>query len=50
MTAPPELDHVTKISDYLLLAHPVHATYISHSRSSMYFVLPPKPPSKTKKY
>ncbi|KAF6210395.1 hypothetical protein GE061_013499 [Apolygus lucorum] len=49
MTAPPELEHVTKITDYLLLAHPVHATYISHSRSSMYFVLPPKPPSKNKR-
>lgn len=49
MTAPPQLSHVTAIADYLLLAHPAHATYISHARSSLYFVLPQRPPPKNKR-
>ncbi|CAH1403230.1 unnamed protein product, partial [Nezara viridula] len=49
MTAPPQLSHVTAIADYLLLAHPAHATYISHARSSLYFVLPHRPPPKNKR-
>ncbi|KAK9508246.1 hypothetical protein O3M35_007946 [Rhynocoris fuscipes] len=50
MTAPPQLHHVTAVADYLLLAHPAHATYISHSRASLYFVLPPRPPSKQRRH
>ncbi|XP_014251875.1 lysosomal-trafficking regulator isoform X2 [Cimex lectularius] len=46
MTAPPQLHHLTVLADYLLLAQ---ASYISFARSSLYFVLPPRPPSKYKK-
>ncbi|XP_073990723.1 lysosomal-trafficking regulator mauve isoform X4 [Rhodnius prolixus] len=50
MTAPPQLHHVTAVADYLLLAHPAHATYISHARTSIYFVLPPRPPSRQRRH
>jgi hypothetical protein len=46
MTAPPRLDHLTHIADYLLLSHPAHFTFITHSRDNLYFLLAPHPPVK----
>lgn len=45
MTAPPQLSHVSALSDYLLLSHPAHLTFVSHSRQSLTFLLPFDPPS-----
>lgn len=39
MGAPPELPHIVLIYDYLVLAHPAHATYVSSVRPSFYFLV-----------
>ncbi|XP_063221149.1 lysosomal-trafficking regulator isoform X2 [Bacillus rossius redtenbacheri] len=45
MGAPPEFCHVVAVSDFLVLLHRASATYITHARSSFYFLLAPVPPS-----
>ncbi|KAG8260670.1 hypothetical protein J6590_091786 [Homalodisca vitripennis] len=39
MGAPPELPHIISIYDYLILAHPAHATYVTSVRPSFYFLV-----------
>lgn len=37
--APPELPHIVLIYDYLVLAHPASATYVTCVRSNFYFLV-----------
>ncbi|KAG8236420.1 hypothetical protein J437_LFUL012841 [Ladona fulva] len=51
MGAPPEFSHIVALSDFLVLVHQASATYITHARSSFYFLLTPNPyaPSKSQR-
>ncbi|XP_076297603.1 lysosomal-trafficking regulator mauve isoform X3 [Lasioglossum baleicum] len=40
MGAPPEVAYLVAITDFLVLVHEASATYITHSRHNMYFLLP----------
>lgn len=39
MGSPPEFAHIVSLFDFLVLAHPAHATYITYVRPSFYFLL-----------
>jgi hypothetical protein len=45
MGAPPEFSHIVAVTDFLVLLHRASATYITHLRSSFYFILSPTPPN-----
>lgn len=45
MGSPPEFSHIVAVTDFLVLLHRASATYVTHLRSSFYFLLSPTPPS-----
>lgn len=45
MGSPPEFAHIVAVTDFLVLLHRASATYVTHLRSSFYFLLSPTPPS-----
>ncbi|XP_046387473.1 lysosomal-trafficking regulator isoform X2 [Ischnura elegans] len=47
MGAPPEFSHIVALSDFLILVHRASATFVSHARSSFYFLPSPKAPTAT---
>lgn len=43
MSSPPQTEHIVSIVRFLIISHPAHATYVTHMRSSFYFLLPTVP-------
>ncbi|XP_071440474.1 lysosomal-trafficking regulator isoform X2 [Hetaerina americana] len=44
MGAPPDFSHIVALADFLILVHRASATFVSHARSSFYFLLSPTAP------
>ncbi|XP_075225539.1 lysosomal-trafficking regulator mauve isoform X2 [Lycorma delicatula] len=40
MSSPPQNEQIIAIVNFLILSHPAHATYVTHLKSSFYFLIP----------